>query len=152
MLGPRYVARGYAYQSHDQWALRGAGWDRLRELEAAAVKPAAPAPALTEPYRAPQSSLFDVARQIDLAPPAEIVDGCLQTRLPLDADELAEQLALISIDAGDAADPEMLRHLVGKGLAHCGTTKIKITDDGRAFLAQLVMPGSVQQQGESNAI
>jgi hypothetical protein len=67
-------------------------------------------------------------------PPAEVVDGLLQTRLPVDADELAEQLALIGIAAGESVEPDMLRHLVGKGLAHCGTRKISLTDDGRAFL------------------
>jgi hypothetical protein len=39
-IGPLYVEQGYAYQSSGQWALRGAGWDRLRELEAAAAPPA----------------------------------------------------------------------------------------------------------------
>jgi hypothetical protein len=34
VLGPHYLARGYSYQSGEQWALRGPGWDRLRELEA----------------------------------------------------------------------------------------------------------------------
>lgn len=144
VLGPLYVARGYAFERNGQWALRGQGWDRLRELEAADAKPAAPAPVLTEPYRAPQLGLFDAGRQLDGAPPAEIVDGCLQTRLPVDGDELAEQLALISIAAGESAEPEMLRHLVGKGLAHCGTTKVRITDDGRAFLAQLTSPANQQ--------
>ncbi|EJN15716.1 transcriptional activator, adenine-specific DNA methyltransferase [Bradyrhizobium sp. YR681] len=138
-IGPRYVAQGLTYVSDEQWQLRGAGWDRLRELEAAEAKPAAPAD-LTEPYRAPQPSLFDVSRQIEDAPPAEVVDGCLQTRLPVDAGELAEQRALLAIEAGEGAELEMLRHLVGKGLAFCGTTKISLTDDGRAFLAQLVVP------------
>lgn len=142
LIGPLYLEEGLSYVSNDQWQLRGKGWDRLRELEAAEVKPAAPD--LTEPYRAPQPSLFDVARQLDDAPPAEVVDGALQTRLPVDADELAEQLALLDIDAGRAIEPEMLRHLVGKGFAHCGITKISVTDDGRAFLAQLVSPSSVQ--------
>jgi N6-adenosine-specific RNA methylase IME4 len=139
-IGPLYVEPGYAYQSNGQWALRGAGWDRLRELEAAAAPPAPAKADLTEPYRAPQPCLFDVARQLDDMPPAEVVDGVLQTRLPVDADELAEQLALIGIAAGERVEPDMLRHLVGKGLAHCGITKISVTDDGRAFLAQLVSP------------
>ncbi|WP_262048637.1 S-adenosylmethionine-binding domain-containing protein [Bradyrhizobium sp. Bra78] len=150
VIGPLYVARGYCYQSaSQQWTLRGAGWDRLRELEAAELTQggAPPRADLTEPYRAPQPSLFDAARQLDDTPPAEVVDGHLQTRLPVDADELAERLALISVDAGEPVAPEMLRHLVGKGLAHCGTTKISVTDDGRAFLAQLVGPASFQQQG-----
>jgi hypothetical protein len=123
-LGDFYRTRGFSYRGETEWSLTGKGWDRLRELVAAqrAVDAAAPAPQLTEPYRAPQPSLFDLARQLDDAPPAEMVDGHLQTRLPVDADELAEQLALIRITAGDGADPEMLRHLVGKGLAHCGAS------------------------------
>ncbi|TFV34572.1 hypothetical protein E4K66_30885 [Bradyrhizobium frederickii] len=149
VLGPHWLAREMAYQASGQWALRGKGWDRLRELDAAEAKPAAPAPkaVLTEPYRAPQPTLFDVARQLDDAPAPELVDGALQTRLPVDDDELAEQLALLDIGAGRAIEPEMLRHLVGKGFAHCGLTKVLVTDDGRAFLAQLVSPASVQQQG-----
>jgi N6-adenosine-specific RNA methylase IME4 len=148
-LGDFYRTRGFSYRGETEWSLTGKGWDRLRELVAAqrAVATAAPTPQLTEPYRSPQPSLFDLARQLDDAPPAEMVDGHLQTRLPVDADELAEQLALIRITAGDGAEPEMLRHLVGKGLAHCGTKTVSITDDGRAFLAQLVLPASVQQQG-----
>ncbi|WP_247460200.1 MT-A70 family methyltransferase [Bradyrhizobium sp. 153] len=146
VLGPHWQAREMAYLgSGGQWSLRGAGWDRLRELEAAERQVAVAD--LTEAYRAPQPSLFDVARQLDDAPQAEVVDGVLQTRLPIDGDELAEQLALLEIDAGRAIEPEMLRHLVGKSFAHCGLTKISVTDDGRAFLAQLVSPASVQQQG-----
>lgn len=145
MLGPHWLAREMAYQASGQWALRAKGWDRLRELEAADEAPAAKV--VTEPYRAPQMSLFDAARPIDGAPPPEVVDGALQTRLPVDDDELAEQLALLAIDAGGAIEPHMLRHLVGKGFAHCGLTKTLVTDDGRAFLAQLVGPASVQQQG-----
>ncbi len=148
IIGPLYLERGFSYVSNEQWQLRGAGWDRLRELEAADYRPAVD---LTEPYRPPQPSLFDVARQIDDAPPAEVVDGALQTRLPVDADELAEQIALLDIDAGRAIEPDMLRHLVGKGFAHCGLTKISVCDDGRAFLAQLVSPASVQPQGKHMA-
>lgn len=145
VLGPLFRTRELAYLSGDQWSLREAGRARLRALQDAASVPAPVV--LTEPYRAPQPSLFDLARQIDDAPPAEIVDGALQTRLPIDADELAEQLALLAIAAGDTVESETLRHLIGKGLAHCGTKTISITDDGRAFLAQLVGPASVQQQG-----
>ncbi|WBL75622.1 hypothetical protein I3J27_21555 [Bradyrhizobium xenonodulans] len=147
VIGPLYVDRGLSYVSNEQWQLRGAGWDRLRELEAATARPVAPA-ILTEPYRAPQPSLFDVARQLDDAPPAEVVDGVLQTRLPVDADELAEQLALLAIDAGEQVDGEMARHLVGRDLLIASTRQLKITERGRAFLAQLVAPASVQQQGE----
>ncbi|BAL77057.1 MT-A70 family methyltransferase [Bradyrhizobium cosmicum] len=146
-LGEFYLARGYTHQSGEQWALRGQGWDRLRELEAA-VAPPAPAVALTEPYRAAQPSLFDVARQLDDAPKAEVVDGVLQTRLPVDDDELAEQLALLAVRAGDAIDGDMMRHLVGKDLAHATTKALKITERGEALLAQLVAPATVQQQGE----
>ncbi|MEY9703741.1 hypothetical protein ACFLEY_21565 [Bradyrhizobium sp. YCK136] len=149
VLGAFYLARGYACQQGEQWALRGAGWDRLRELEAAELPPA-PKADLTEPYRAPQMSLFDAARQLDDAPPAEVVDGVLQTRLPVDADELAEQLALLEISAGrwDSVEPDMIRHLVGaRGFAHCTTDRVLVTDEGRALLAQLVAPASVQQQG-----
>ncbi|BAR61776.1 hypothetical protein [Bradyrhizobium diazoefficiens] len=149
VLGAFYLARGYACQQGEQWALRGAGWDRLRELEAAELPPA-PKADLTEPYRAPQMSLFDASRQLDDAPPAEVVDGALQTRLPVDADELAEQLALLEISAGrwDSVEPDMIRHLVGaRGFAHCTTDRVLVTDEGRAFLAQLVAPASVQQQG-----
>lgn len=148
VLGPIWAAREMAYLSGGQWQLREAGKLRLREL-IDTVAPPAPA-ALTEPYRAPQPSLFDVARQLDDAPLPEVVDGALQTRLPIDADELAEQIALLDIDAGRAIEPDMLRHLVGKGFAHCGLTRILVTDDGRAFLAQLVSPASLQQQGEAH--
>lgn len=153
VLGAFYQARGYTRQQGEQWALRGAGWDRLRELEAAELPPAAKAD-LTEPYRAPQMGLFDAARQLDDAPPAEIVDGALQTRLPVDADELADQLALLEISAGrwDAVEPDMIRHLVGaRGFAHCTTDRVIVTDEGAAFLAQLASPAFVQQQGEANA-
>ncbi|WP_440640256.1 MT-A70 family methyltransferase [Bradyrhizobium sp. PUT101] len=148
VLGPHWQAREMAYLASGQWALRGAGWDRLRELEAAEAAPPLPDAVLTEPYCAPQMSFFDVARQIDDAPPAEVVDGALQTRLPVDADELAEQLALLDIAAGrwDAVDSDMIRHLVGgRGFAHCTTTSVLVTDEGRAFLAQLVAPVSPSQ-------
>jgi hypothetical protein len=32
----------------------------------------------------------------------------------------------------------MARHLVGLGFAHCTTTRISITDSGRAWLSQFV--------------
>lgn len=143
VLGPRWRARELAYETNGQWRLRPAGADLLRELQAADRAPPAPAE-LTEPYRAPQPDLF---AQVDDRPPPEVIDGRLQTRLPVDDDETAEQLALLAVDAGDNVEPEMLRHLVGKGLAHCGTTRVRITDDGRAFLAQLAAPASLQQQG-----
>ncbi|MBW7966781.1 MT-A70 family methyltransferase [Bradyrhizobium sp. BR 10261] len=131
-LGEFYLARGFTYRGAVEWSLTGRGWDRLRELEAAEL-PAKPRVELTAP-RAQADTLFDFARQIDQAPAPEVVDGALQTRLPVDDDELAEQLALLAIDAGEAIEPQMLRHLVGKGFAHCGITKTTVTDDGRALL------------------
>lgn len=144
VLGPRWQARELAYQINGRWQLREAGATLLRELQAADRASAAPVE-LTEPYRVPQPDLF---AQVDDRPAPVVIDGVLQTRLPVDDDESAEQLALVAIGAGESVAPEMLRHLVGKGLAHCGTTKIAVTDEGRAFLAQLVAPASVQQQGE----
>lgn len=133
-LGAFYQARGYTRQSGEQWALRGQGWDRLRELEAAELPPA-PKAELTEPYRAPQMSLFD-------CPAPEIVDGALQTRLPVDDVELAEQLALLAVDAGEAIDGQMARHLCGKDYLWASSKALTITETGRAFLAQLVAPAA----------
>lgn len=148
VLGPRWQAREMAYQgSGGQWSLRGAGWDRLRELEADERHAAAP-PDLTEPYRAPQMSFFDVARQIEDAPAPEVVDGALQTRLPANDVELSWQLALLAVDRGEKIDSELGHHLVGADLLFATTKKLVVTDLGRAFLAQLVSPASVQQQGE----
>jgi N6-adenosine-specific RNA methylase IME4 len=137
VLGPHWQAREMAYLSGGQWQLREAGKARLRALIDAIAAPA-PAAALTEPYRAPQPSLFD-------CPAPEIVDGALQTRLPVDDDELAEQLALLAVDAGGTIDGEMARHLCGKDYLHAATTALKITELGRAFLAQLVGPVSTSQ-------
>ncbi|MCK1684269.1 hypothetical protein IVA87_34005 [Bradyrhizobium sp. 147] len=142
VLGAHWQAREMAYQCGGQWQLREAGKARLRALIEAAALPPAPV-ALTEPYRAPQPDLF---AQVDDRPAPSVVDGKLQTRLPVDDDEAAEQLALLAIAAGASVDPGMLRHLVGKGLAHCGISKVIVTDEGCAFLAQLVAPVSVQQQ------
>jgi N6-adenosine-specific RNA methylase IME4 len=139
-LGEFYHPRGFAYRGAQEWSLTGKGWDRLRELESAEAA-LAPHIALTAP-RASAETLFDFARQIDQAPAPEVVDGALQTRLPVDDDELSEQLALLGIDAGEAIEAQMLRHLVGKGFAHCGVTRITVTDEGRAFLAQLVSPAT----------
>lgn len=140
VLGASWEKREMAYQSGGQWQLREAGWLRLHALRAAVTAP--PVVALTEPYRSPQPSLFD-------CPAPEIVDGALQTRLPVDDDELAEQLALIAVDAGGAIAGEMARHLCGKDYLHATTTALKVTELGRAFLAQLVGPASVQQQGDA---
>lgn len=138
VLGPIWQAREFAYQRGGQWTLREAGQARLRALQDADRAPPAPI-ALTEPYRAPQPSLFD-------CPAPEIVDSALQTRLPVDDDELAEQLALMAVDAGGSIAGEMARHLCGKDYLHATTTALKITELGRAFMAQLVGPASVQQQ------
>ncbi|WP_316188303.1 MULTISPECIES: MT-A70 family methyltransferase [unclassified Bradyrhizobium] len=81
---------------------------------------------------------MDLARSDRL--PGEVVDGHLQTRLPLTSDELELQAALRAIDAGEAIDGGMVRHLIGAGFAHATTKRIMVTDDGRAFLAQLVRP------------
>jgi N6-adenosine-specific RNA methylase IME4 len=70
--------------------------------------------------------------------PAEIVDGALQTRLPLTDDELGMQQALLAIDAGEHVETGMIRHLIGAGFAHATTKHLLVTDEGRAFLAQLV--------------
>lgn len=138
VLGPIWQAREMAYLSGGQWQLREAGKARLRELIDAA--PAPDRVELTEPFRAPQMSLFD-------CPAPEIVDGVLQTRLPVDDDELAEQLALLAVDAGGSIDGQMARHLCGKDYLAATTKALKITELGRAFLAQLVGPAAVQQQG-----
>lgn len=154
-IGPVYAERGLAIQQSatGQWMLREPGWTRLRELEAER-RAREPAPAI-EPHpldipdflrRAPKKSKakiepqleMDLAR-IDRAPP-EVVDGRLQTRLPLAEDELAMQAALLAIDACEVIESEMLRHLIGAGFAHATTTRVVVTDEGRAFLAQLVTP------------
>lgn len=141
VLGPRWHARELAYQINGRWQLRETGWKLLRELQAGDRAPPAPAE-LTEPYRAPQPDLF---AQVDDRPAPEVVDGKLQTRMPVDDDETAEQFALLALDAGEQLGSDMLRHLVGKGLAFCSTTKVVVTDEGRAFLAQLVMPATIQR-------
>jgi N6-adenosine-specific RNA methylase IME4 len=166
-LGEHYAARGYTYQAGQGagavWSLRGQGWDRLRALNDAVAAAAGPALRvdLTEPYRVPQgaldllaspkggveiatsasdSSSLALAMPIADAPPPEVVDGVLQTRLPVDKDELDEQLALREVDAGrwEDVDSDMLLRLVEKRFAHCATERVSVTDEGRAFLAQLV--------------
>ncbi|MEH2705205.1 MT-A70 family methyltransferase [Bradyrhizobium elkanii] len=79
---------------------------------------------------------MDLAR-IDRAP-AEVVDDRLQTRLPLTEDELELREALLAIDAGTECPWSIMRQAIGAGYAHATTTKIMVTDEGRAFLAQLV--------------
>ena len=48
------------------------------------------------------------------------------------------QAALLAIDAEQRIESEMIRHLIGAGFARATTTCISVTDEGRAFLAQLV--------------
>jgi len=48
------------------------------------------------------------------------------------------QAALLAIDAEQRIESEMIRHLIGAGFARATTTRISVTDEGRAFLAQLV--------------
>ena len=79
---------------------------------------------------------MDLAR-IDRAPP-EIVDGKLQTRMPLKEDDLAIQAALLAVDAGEIGDREWVRHAESAGYLHVTKKSIRVTDKGRAFLAQLV--------------
>jgi N6-adenosine-specific RNA methylase IME4 len=84
---------------------------------------------------------MDLARRDRLGP--EIVDGALQTRLPLTDDEVDMLAALRAIEAGERVESGMMRHLIGAGFAHCSTTRVMVTDEGRAFLAQLVPPASI---------
>jgi N6-adenosine-specific RNA methylase IME4 len=85
-------------------------------------------------------SEMDLARR-DRAPP-EVVDGALPTQLPLTDDELDMHAALRAIDAGESIDTGMIRHLIGAGFAHASTKRVVVTDEGRAFLAQLVPQAS----------
>lgn len=90
----------------------------------------------------PVQAELDLAR-IDRADP-EIVDGTLQTRLPLTDDEMDMYEALRAIEPGESSEVDrgMLRHLIGAGFAHAGTKRVSVTDEGHAFLAQLVSPAS----------
>jgi N6-adenosine-specific RNA methylase IME4 len=90
--------------------------------------------------RAPKQAEMDLTRR-DRSPP-EIVDGVLQARLPLTEDELTLHVALTSIVAGEAVASWILRDLEGAGFVHIGTSSVKVTDEGRAFLAQLVPPAA----------
>jgi hypothetical protein len=144
-----YIARGLALQigGLDDWTLTVAGTARLRLLEdqrrASAPQRPAPAaddleiPAFLRRYKPAQGELDLAVR--DRAPP-DVVDGVLQTRLPLTDDELGMQAALRAIDAEETVDGEMIRHLVGTGFAHVTTSRVLVTEEGRAFLAQLVPP------------
>jgi len=83
-----------------------------------------------------KQSELDLTRR-DRAEP-EVVDGTLQTRLPLTSDEIELQSALCEIDAGREVDWSIMRQLVGAGFVHATTTRLFVTDEGRAFQAQLV--------------
>ena len=88
-----------------------------------------------------QGSL-DLAR-IDRAP-AEIVDDHLQTRLPLTEDELELQAALRAIAAGQGGNIHwsVKRDLIGAGFLHVTVEREIVTEEGEAFLAQLVTPAA----------
>lgn len=150
LIAPRYIAQGLAFKfgGREDWSLTDRGWQRLRELDAErrssnpAPAPIAASddleiPAFLRRTKAGQFE-FDLAKR-DRLPP-EIVDETIQTRLPLTDDELAMHAALKSIEAGEEIDGEMLRHLIGTGFAHCGLSRVVVTDQGREFLAQLVAP------------
>jgi N6-adenosine-specific RNA methylase IME4 len=153
VIAQAYAERGLAIQQSatGQWMLREAGWTRLRELEAErkALEPAPAEHPLDIPTflrREPKKQqvniepqlVLDLAR-VDLEQP-EVVDGQLQTRLPLGEDELGIQAALLAVDAGEIADREAFRLAEGRGYLHITTKSIRVTDEGRAFLAQLVAP------------
>ncbi len=162
-LAADYAERGFAIQqgATGQWMLREAGWSRLRELEA--ERRAHEQAATIEPHpldipeflrRTPKAPQIKVEPQLELAlaridrAPPEIVDGKLQTRMPLAVEDLAIQAALLAIDAGEIADSELVRHAESEGYLHVTTKSIRITDEGRAWLAQLVTPASVHQLEE----
>jgi hypothetical protein len=152
-IAASYAERGLAIlqSATGQWVLREAGWARLRELEderkAFAPPPGEhpldiPAFLRREPKKPkaqiePQLAL-PLAR-IDREPP-EVVDGKLQTRMPINADDLAMQAALLAVDAGEIADRELVRQAESEGYLHITTKSIRLTDEGRAWLAHLVAP------------
>lgn len=83
-----------------------------------------------------QQAEMDLARR-DHAP-AEIVDDALQTRLPLTEDEIELQATLAAIDEGREVEWSIMRSAIGAGFASATSTKVYVTDQGRAFQAQLV--------------
>jgi N6-adenosine-specific RNA methylase IME4 len=158
-----YAERGLAIQqgATGQWMLRETGWSRLRELEAKR-RACEPVPAI-EPHpldipeflrRTPKKPQIKVEPQLELAlaridrAPPEIIDGKLQTRMPLAVEDLAIQAALLAIDAGEIADRESVHHAESEGYLHVTTKSIRITDEGRAWLAQLVTPASAPRLEE----
>jgi hypothetical protein len=123
------------------------GRDRFREL-GGELKARKPAPAI-EPHpldvpaflRRTVKGQFEMDLSTSDRAPPEVVDGRLQTRLPLTESELEEQAALLALKAEKKIDSEMLRHLVGRDFAWCTPSgRVHITDSGHAFLAQLVTP------------
>jgi len=158
-----YAERGLAIQqgATGQWMLRETGWSRLRELEAER-RACEPVPAI-EPHpldipeflrRTPKKPQIKVEPQLELAlaridrAPPEIIDGKLQTRMPLAVEDLAIQAALLAIDAGEIADRESVHHAESEGYLHVTTKSIRLTDKGRAWLAQLVTPASAPRLEE----
>ena len=110
---------------------------------------AAGLPALQDAASAPETGIVDqpvaVASDADDAVPAAERPGidldaelAAQCRLPLDDAEMDLQLALTAIKDGAPVDGEIVRGLIGLGYAHATTTRILITDEGEAFLAQLI--------------
>jgi N6-adenosine-specific RNA methylase IME4 len=171
-IGPEYAERGLAIEQSatGQWILRDAGWSRLRELEAErkACEPAKPVEQhpLDIPEflrRAPKKPQIKVEPQLELAlaridrASAEIVDGKIQTRMPLCVDEPPMIAVLRAVDAGEIADSELVRHAESEGYLHVTTKSIRLTDEGRAYLAQLVDAPTAssmfnQEEASGNAV
>jgi N6-adenosine-specific RNA methylase IME4 len=148
-VGKSLAAGGLAYRpvSNGDWVLSIKGRDRFREL-GGELKARKPAPANeAHPLDIPAFLRRTVKGQFEMdlstsdrAAP-EVVDGKLQTRLPLTEGELEEQAAMLALKAEKKIDSEMLRHLVGRDFAWCTPSgRVHITDSGHAFLAQLVTP------------
>ena len=148
-VGKSLAAGGLAYRpvSNGDWVLSIKGRDRFREL-GGELKARKPAPANeAHPLDIPAFLRRTVKGQLEMdlstsdrAAP-EVVDGKLQTRLPLTEGELEEQAAMLALKAEKKIDSEMLRHLVGRDFAWCTPSgRVHITDSGHAFLAQLVTP------------
>lgn len=166
-VGAEYQEKGLAIKqtASGEWILRDAGKARLQQLESER-RAAAPAPAhdplqlpdflrrvKRPPTARPQQELDLLAplqqqSELDLAridrTPAEVVDGKLQTRLPLTDDELAMREALVRLVAGGdhGVETEMVRHLIGAGFAFATTKRVALTEQGEAFVAQLVAPAA----------
>ena len=47
---------------------------------------------------------------------------------------------MLAVDAGEIADREAFRLAEGRGYLHVTTKRDRLTEEGRAFLAQLVTP------------